>query len=232
MSTLTEIAEEHGLAIIEDACQAHGAEWNGKKAGTYSSSTAVYSFYPTKNMTTGEGGIITTNDPALDEKMRMLREHGSKARYSHEILGYNFRMTDIAAAIGIAQLERLPSFNESRRDNASRLDKKLSGLKGIKTPYVAAEAKHVYHQYTIRVTGGSGYKRDAFAKMLNGKGIGTGIHYPIPLNRQALYQGMGYTERFPNAEKAAEEVISLPIHPSVTHKDLDYIAETIRGALE
>jgi len=170
MSTLTEIAEEHGLAIIEDACQAHGAEWNGKKAGTYSSSTAVYSFYPTKNMTTGEGGIITTNDPALDEKMRMLREHGSKARYSHEILGYNFRMTDIAAAIGIAQLERLPSFNESRRDNASRLDKKLSGLKGIKTPYVAAEAKHVYHQYTIRVTGGSGYKRDAFAKMLNGKG--------------------------------------------------------------
>ncbi|MFZ2456523.1 MAG: DegT/DnrJ/EryC1/StrS family aminotransferase [Candidatus Altiarchaeia archaeon] len=229
MKALTKIAEENEIAIVEDACQAHGAEYDGKLVG--SDSTSAYSFYPTKNMTSGEGGMITTNDPALDEKMRMLREHGSKARYHHDILGYNYRMTDIAAAIGIAQLERLPSCNEARIKNAAYLDRKLAGAKGIITPYVANGAKHVYHQYTIRVTEESGYERDAFAKMLNGKGIGTGIHYPIPLHRQVLYQNLGYADNLPVAEKAAREVVSLPVHPSVSAKDLDYISETIRGAL-
>jgi perosamine synthetase len=230
MKALTGIAEENDLIIIEDACQAHGAEHGGKMVGSFS--TSAYSFYPTKNMTSSEGGIITTNDAALDEKMRMLREHGSKVRYHHDILGYNFRMTDIAAAIGIAQLERLPSFNEARIKNASYLDKRLSGLKGIITPYVAKGAKHVYHQYTIRVTNESGYERDAFAKMLNEKGIGTGIHYPIPLHKQVLYQNLGYKDKLPVAEKAAREVLSLPVHPSVSAKDLEYISETIRGALK
>jgi perosamine synthetase len=230
MTALTEIAEENDLIIIEDACQAHGAEHNGKMVGSLY--TSAYSFYPTKNMTSSEGGMITTNDAALDEKMRMLREHGSKIRYHHEILGYNFRMTDVAAAIGIAQLESLPSFNEARIKNAAYLNKKLAGLEGIITPFVAKGAKHVYHQYTIRVTNDSGYERDAFAKMLNEKGIGTGIHYPIPVHKQVLYKNLGYKDKLPVSEKAANEVVSLPIHPSVTSKDLDYISETIRGALK
>ena len=230
MKEIMEIAQDHDLRVVEDACQAHGAELSGKMVGTYS--TGAFSFYPTKNMTTGEGGVITTDDAALDEKMRMLREHGSKVRYSHEILGYNYRMTDVSAAIGIAQLGRLSFCNEARIKNAAYLDKKLAGLDGIITPYVMKGAKHVYHQYTIRVTTESGWERDAFAKMLNEKGIGTGIHYPIPLHKQAVYRDLGYSDVLPAAEKMAHEVLSLPIHPSVTVKDLDYIAETIRSALK
>jgi dTDP-4-amino-4,6-dideoxygalactose transaminase len=162
----------------------------------------------------------------------MFREHGSKVRYHHDILGYNYRMTDVAAAIGIAQLEKLPSFNEARIKNAGYLNKKLAGLKGIVTPYAAKGAKHVYHQYTIRVTEESDYGRDAFAKMLNEKGVGTGIYYPIPLHKQVLYRNLGYKDILPVSEKAASEVISLPVHPSVTAKDLDYISETIAGALK
>jgi dTDP-4-amino-4,6-dideoxygalactose transaminase len=229
MKAIMEIAEDRGLAVIEDACQAHGAEADGKKAGSYS--TGAFSFYPTKNMTTGEGGIVTSDDDAVDERMRMLREHGSRVRYSHEILGYNYRMTDIAAAIGIAQLGRLSSFNEARIRNAAYLGRKLAGMRGIVTPHVMKGAKHVYHQYTIRLTGDSGCDRDVFAKMLNEKGIGTGIHYPVPLHKQAVYRGMGYADVLPVAERMSREVLSLPIHPSVSEKDLDYIAETIRGGL-
>ncbi len=230
MKAIMEIAEDHDLAVVEDACQAHGAELNGKKAGSYS--TGAFSFYPTKNMTTGEGGIITTDDDALSERMRMLREHGSKARYHHEILGYNYRMTDIAAAIGIAQLERLPSYNETRIGNASYLNKKLAGIDGIITPYVMKGAEHVYHQYTIRVTSDSGLERDAFTKMLSEKGIGTGIYYPIPVHKQAVYQRLGYSDKLPSAEKMASEVLSLPVHPSVSTKDLEYIAEIIGDTLK
>lgn len=222
---LKEFADKKRLALIEDACQAHGAKENGKMAGAYS--TGAFSFYPTKNMTTGEGGMITTNSDELNIKMRMLREHGSKIRYYHEILGYNFRMTDINAAIGLAQLERLPSFNEARIKNAAALTKGLSKVKGITTPKVMPKTTHVFHQYTIRITEKYPVSRDELLNILKEKGIGTGVHYPLPIHQQELYKKLKYKDKMPVAEKLAKQVISLPVHPAVTEKDLEYIIETI-----
>ncbi|MBN2251523.1 MAG: DegT/DnrJ/EryC1/StrS family aminotransferase [Candidatus Altiarchaeota archaeon] len=228
MEELMEIAEEHDLAVIEDACQAHGAEVSGKKTGSFS--TGTFSFYPTKNMTTGEGGMASTDDDETYEKLRMLREHGAKVRYYHDILGYNYRMTDIAAAIGIAQLERLESFNESRIRNAKLLTEKLESVKGITTPKVGKNTRHVFHQYTIRVTDEYPMGRDELANFLKDKGIGTGVHYPLPIHKQALYAGLGYVDSLPVSEKAALEVLSLPVHPSVSEEDIGYIAKTIAEA--
>lgn len=222
---LSELAEEKNLILIEDACQAHGAKEGNKKAGAYS--TAAFSFYPTKNMTTGEGGMITTNNDELNQKMRMLREHGSKTRYYHEILGYNFRMTDINAAIGLIQLERLPSFNKARIRNAKILTKGLSKIKGIITPKVMPETTHVFHQYTIRVTEEFPVTRDELINILKEKGIGTGVHYPLPIHQQPLYKKLKYKDKMPVAEKISKQVISLPVHPAVTEENLQYIIETI-----
>jgi len=226
MKAIMEIAEDHKLAVIEDACQAHGASINGKKTGSFS--TGAFSFYPTKNMTTGEGGIVTTDDDKTAEKLRMLREHGSRIRYHHEILGYNYRMTDISAALGIAQLERLNGFNEARISNADYLTRKLKGIDGITTPRTIKGVKHVFHQYTIRVNGTFPTGRDKLAEILKEAGIGTGIHYPVPVHKQPMYKKLGYKDNLPVAEKVAKQVLSLPIHPSLTTKDLNYIANTIK----
>jgi perosamine synthetase len=225
---IMELAEKKDLLVIEDACQAHGAMVGNKMAGSFS--TGAFSFYPTKNMTTGEGGMITTDDEKISEKCRMLREHGSKIRYYHEILGYNFRMTDINAAIGIAQLERLPEFNVARIRNAEYLTKGLSKVKGIISPNVPSGTKHVFHQYTLRVTSAFGKTRDELAGILKEKGIGTGIHYPLTIHKQELYKKLGYKDKMPVAEKAAKEVLSLPVHPAVTQADLDYIINAISSA--
>lgn len=225
MNEIIKIAEDHNLVVLEDACQAHGAEINNKKVGSFS--TGSFSFYPTKNMTTGEGGMITTDDEGIADKLRMLRAHGSKERYVHEILGFNMRMTDIAAAIGIAQLLRLDEFNNARIRNAAYLTGKLEDVDGLVTPRVGEGVKHVFHQYTIRVTDEFRVNRDELITILNGKGIGTGIHYPVPVHKQPLYKQRGYDMTLPVSEGLAREVLSLPIHPSVTKEDLDYIADTI-----
>jgi dTDP-4-amino-4,6-dideoxygalactose transaminase len=187
-----------------------------------------FSFYPTKNMTTGEGGMITTDDTAVAEKARLLREHGMKVRYYHVILGYNLRMTDIGAAIGIAQLKKLESYNEKRIANAAMLSKALAGIRGIVTPVTGAGCRHVFHQYTIRVTPEYGMSRDDTVKMLNNAGVGTGIYYPVPIHKQAVYRDLGYNETFPVSEQLSWEVISLPVHPSVTPEDIKVIAGVLR----
>ena len=223
MNVILEIAEDHELAIIEDACQAHGAIYDGEKVGSFG--TGTFSFYPTKNMTTSEGGIITTNDQKIAERARMIRSHGSKQRYVHEMLGYNFRMTDISASIGLVQLKKLGEFTTKRQNNAEYLSKGLKGIDGITTPIVRHNCEHVFHQYTIRAD-----DRDALVQMLNENGVGTGVYYPIPTHKQPFYQELGYNETLPESERTANEVVSLPVHPSVSQNELDTIIDLIKGA--
>ena len=226
MDRINEIAEKHGLMVIEDAAQAHGATCNGKKVGSIGD-MSCFSFYPTKNMTTSEGGIITTDDEDLAENARVFRAHGASVRYHHDEIGYNFRMTDIAAAIGLAQLDKIDGFNEKRIENANYLNEGLKDVDGIVTPYCAYGSKHVYHQYTIRVEKGD---RDDWVDIINDCGVGTGIHYPIPLYNQPIYRSLGVEGNCPNAEIAADNVISLPVHPSLTKDDLDLVIEAVKTA--
>jgi perosamine synthetase len=225
---LQDICRRHNLLMIEDACQAHGAEYKGKKAGSFT--TGCFSFYPTKNITTGEGGMITTNDIGMFEQYRLLRSHGQEQRYFHTTLGYNFRMTEMAAAIGLGQLKKLDEFNSKRIDNARILTEAISAVKGLKPPVVLSGRKHVYHQFTIRVTPDYPLTRDELKKYLEDRGIGCAIHYPLPIHRQPLYQKLGYTDSLPEAEKASREVLSLPVHPSVSHDDLKFIIEALQNA--
>jgi len=227
MDRIMSIAGEYGFVIIEDACQAHGAEYEGRKVGSFG--TGCFSFYPTKNMTTGEGGMITTNDEDIAQKARMIRNHGQKDRYFHEILGYNYRMTDIAAAIGICQLRKLEQFNDKRIENAKFLTRGLSGIRGLVLPFSKPNVKHVFHQYTVRVTEEFDLSRDEVKEKLKEKGIMTGIYYPLPIHKQPFYLKSGYNEHLPNSEKAAREVLSLPIHPSLAKEDLEDIVHAIQS---
>ena len=226
MDELNEIAEKYGLIVIEDAAQAHGATCNGKKVGSMGD-MSCFSFYPTKNMTTSEGGIITTDDEDLADQARIFRAHGASVRYYHDAIGYNFRMTDISAAIGLAQLEKIDDFNDKRIANAEYLNDGLKNVDGVITPYCAYGSKHVYHQYTIRVEKGD---RDDWVDIINDCGVGTGIHYPIPLYNQPIYKYLGIEGDCPNAELAADNVISLPVHPSLTKEDLDLVIEAVKTA--
>ena len=201
MDAIMEIAKQHGLAVIEDACQSHGALYKGKRVGSFG--IGAFSFYPTKNMTSAEGGMITTNDNVIAEKCHVIRQHGMRRRYYHDELGFNFRMTDIHAAIGLEQLKKLQSKNEQRRANASFL---TMNLKGVITPTIPEGYEHVFHQYTVRVPGG---KRDALRTYLQENGVGSEVYYPVPVHKQSFYTGeLGYRGTFPEAERAASEVLS------------------------
>jgi dTDP-4-amino-4,6-dideoxygalactose transaminase len=218
MPAIDEIAQRHGLAVIEDAAQAHGAAVGDRKSGTWGA--GAFSFYPTKNMTTGEGGMITTRDGDYAERVRLLREHGMKVRYHHDIVGYNFRMTDIAAAIGLAQLPKLPGYNDRRRAIAARYD---AELRGVITPYVRPGVTHVYHQYTVRV-----HERDAFVEKLKERGVGSAIYYPIPVHRQKPFVAMGYGgQSFPVTDRLTDQVVSIPVHPSLSDDEVS----TVIGAV-
>jgi perosamine synthetase len=218
MDAIAEIAERRGLAVVEDAAQAHGAAIGDRKSGSWGAGT--FSFYPTKNMTTGEGGMITTHDGDLAERVRLLREHGMKVRYHHEVVGYNFRMTDIAAAIGLAQLPKLPGYNERRRAIAARYD---AELQGVITPFVRHGVTHVYHQYTIRVS-----DRDAFAERLKERGVGSAIYYPIPVHRQKPFIALGLGDgSYPVTDRLTEQVLSIPVHPALSDDEVS----TVIGAV-
>ncbi|WP_292380539.1 DegT/DnrJ/EryC1/StrS family aminotransferase [Methanosarcina sp. UBA289] len=221
MKAIMEIAEDNKLIVIEDACQSHGAECLGKKVGSFG--TGAFSFYPTKNMTTSEGGMLTTNDKEIAEKAKMIRAHGSKVRYLHEMLGFNLRMTDIAAAIGLIQLGKLDGFTATRQKNAETLSAGLKGISGIVPPIAKADCTHVFHQYTVRAE-----KRDQLAAFLKEKEIGTGIHYPISIHKQPVYKELGYRDSLPVSEKATEEVLSLPVHPALSRTDLQEIVEATK----
>jgi len=223
---LREIADRHGLLLIEDACQAHGAAIGDRRAGALGVS-ATFSFYPTKNMTTAEGGMVTTDDAGVARQVSVLRQHGASERYHHDVLGYNFRMTEIAAAIGRAQLAKLDRFNERRRRNASVLDEGLAGVAGFVTPRERHGYRHVYHQYTVRIA----RDRDGFQRRLRELGIGSAVHYELPVHRQPLYLSLGYGNvSMPEADRAAAEVLSLPVHPALSDADLDRIVESVRQA--
>lgn len=221
MQAIMEIAEDNKLIVVEDACQSHGAECLGKKVGSFG--TGAFSFYPTKNMTTSEGGMLTTDDKEIAEKAKMIRAHGSKIRYLHEMLGFNLRMTDIAAAIGLVQLGKLGKFTEARQKNAAMLSAGLKGIPGLVPAITKAGCTHVFHQYTVRAK-----KRDQLADFLKANDIGSGVHYPTPIHKQPYYKELGYRDSLPVSEKAVEEVLSLPVHPALSDADVKKIVDATK----
>ena len=227
---LREIAQDHKLLLHEDACQAVGAQLDGKTAGTFGDTTS-FSLYATKNIMTGEGGMLTTDSPEMAEQARRFRHHGQseQTRYEYYDLGYNYRMMDLQAAIGLAQLDRLPEFTRKRQENAAALTEGLSKIKGIKTPYVMPGAKHVFHQYTIKVEKDFPLSRDKLKDHLNSKGVGSGVYYPKPLHLHKIYRDMGYKEGdFPVSEALSQHVLSLPVHPSLSKADITTIIDAFK----
>jgi len=226
MTKIMGVARKHKLAVIEDACQSHGSQWKDKKTGSFGA--GAFSLYPTKNMTVGEGGMVTTNDKEVYEKALLIRAHGSKVRYYHDILGYNYRMTDLEGAIGIEQLKKLPKFNKARQANAKFLNKELGKLAGIIVPETPKHVTHVYHQYTIRITPEFKLSRDEVLKTLTDASIGTAVFYPLPLNRQKIYADLGYKPNTPIADEISNQVLSLPVHPGLKKSDLQFIVKTFK----
>ena len=226
MEPINEISEAHDLVVLEDACQAHGAEYHGEKAGNLGD-TSCFPFYPTKNMTTGEGGMILTDDPKIAETCRLLRDHGQRAKYDHVLVGYNYRMTEVAAAIGLVQLRKLDGFVRRRRENASRLTKGISQIEGLTPPLEGNWMFHSYYQYIVRVEDGFPLSRDAIVQRLSSEGIGCRPSYPSVLYRQKAFR-----KRPRSRSKVAEDVVSrlfeIPVHPLVSNKDV----ETILSAMD
>jgi perosamine synthetase len=220
------IAKKYKLKIIEDSCQAHGAEYLGKKVGSIGE-LGCFSFYATKNMTTIEGGMITTNSRKLYESIKLLRNHGSKKRYHHSILGFNFRMTEINAVLGIEQLKKLDRFNNARIKNANFFNNNLSDLKEIILPNTPKEYRHVFHQYTIKLRNPK--TRGSLINYLNKKGISSQIYYPIPIHKQKEYLDLGFNDKCPITEKICKQVLSIPVHPYLSKNDLNKIADSIKS---
>src|SRR5690554_1261736 len=219
LPALSEIAQRHGLMLIEDAAQAHAASFDGIPVGAWGE-TASFSFYPTKNMTSGEGGMVTTASADVARRMRLLRNQGMEKRYANEIIGFNTRMTDIHAAIGRVQLTKLAGWTSKRQSNAAFLNEHLQG---VVTPPTAPGAVHVFHQYTIRVVD---HDRDAFASELAKRGVGSGVYYPTPIHRLPSFR---MELDLPTTEVAASQVLSLPVFPSLSQDELDTIVEAVNA---
>jgi perosamine synthetase len=225
IEALSDIARRHGIALIEDAAQAHGAEVGGRRAGSFG--TGCFSFYATKNVMTGEGGMLSTDDAATADRLRVLRSHGQSERYFSSELGFNYRTTDLASAIGLPQLARLDEFNAKRRANAAYLSKHLRGVVAPPEPVEAAAC--VWHQYTVRVPGG----RDELQAWLRERGVESAVHYPHILPAQKLYRDLGYDEAsVPIARRVASEVLSLPVHPGLSQADLETIVSAVNAWAE
>jgi perosamine synthetase len=226
---LTAIARRHKLKIVWDAAQAHGARFRGRDVGAFPQ-VVCYSFYPSKNMTTGEGGMLTTPDAALAREFRLLRSHGEDGRYFHVRIGFNFRMTDVAAALGRIQLAKLPSAIYRRRKNAAILRRGLRGIPGLTFPAVGEKTLPAFNLFTIAIDPERmKMPRDEFQKALARRGVTTSVHYPLPLHRQPVFAGMGSDADFPVSSKLAATVLSLPVHPRLTNKDLEQIVQAVRA---
>jgi dTDP-4-amino-4,6-dideoxygalactose transaminase len=219
MPAIADIAARHGLLVLEDASQSHGAVIGGRRSGSWGSAT--FSFYPTKNMTTGEGGMITTDRSELAERARLLRQHGIRERYRPEMLGFNFRMTDIGASIGLAQLAKLPAANARRQQIARRYDEELSG---VHIPVRRPGAEHVFHQYTLRVP-----DRDEFANRLAERGVETRVYYPVPCHRQIPFRAFADGVTLPVTDQLTDEILSIPVHPSLTDDEVDQVIEAVNS---
>jgi dTDP-4-amino-4,6-dideoxygalactose transaminase len=227
MDAIMAIAEEHGLFVIEDACQAHGAEYKGRKAGTIGDA-GCFSFYPGKNLGAfGEAGAITTNDATLDKTIRVLRDHGQVRKYHHTMVGWNCRMDGIQAAVLGIKLRHLDRWNALRRAHANEYDVAFADIAEVVTPRVAPDRKHVYHVYPVRTQ-----QRDEVMRNLNDAGIGCGIHYPIPVHLQEAYRSLGLGPgSFPVAELFSREVVSLPLYPELTPAQIARVIEGVKTAV-
>ena len=232
MGRLSSIASAHGLRVVEDSAQSHGATFEDRFAGSYDIGT--FSLYATKNITTGEGGVITTDDAETADRLRVLRNQGMRARYEYEVAGHNYRLTDLQAAIGLPQLERYEQTVAARQDNAARLSDGLADLTNIIVPRQLPGRTHVWHQYTIRVIADGGLSRDDFVSALHRRGVGAGVYYPRLLRDYDAYRGhprVGRSET-PVAERVAREVVSLPVHTGLSSGEVDAIIEAVREVVE
>jgi perosamine synthetase len=226
MPAFIELAQRHGLALIQDACQAVGATICGRPLGAFG--TAVYSLYATKNITTGEGGMVITDDPSIAKTIASLRHQAYSDRpYVHEAIGYNYRMTEMQAAIGLVQLGRLEEITERRRSNATYYDTHITPNRFVR-PRVAPGNRHVYHQYTLRMGPGESTCRDEMRARLEQAGVATGVYYPVPVHRQPAYQSHE-NPACPNAEAASADMLSIPVHPGVTDADRAAVASAINA---
>ncbi|MBE6482509.1 MAG: DegT/DnrJ/EryC1/StrS family aminotransferase [Actinomyces ruminicola] len=232
MGAIMEIAARHDLAVFEDCAQAHGAAVDGKPVGTFGA-WGSFSFYPTKNMTTLEGGMVTTSDAELARRVRLLRNQGMDKQYANELVGLNNRMTDVAAAVGRVQLKKLGGWTETRRANAAALDAGLAAVPGVLTPAVPDGYRHVYHQYTIRLDGATAAERDAAQSALREEWqVGTGVYYPIPNHRLESLAPYAPDLELPNTELVARECLSLPVHPSLSEADLERIVQAVAAVVK
>ncbi|WP_306058682.1 DegT/DnrJ/EryC1/StrS family aminotransferase [Natronococcus wangiae] len=218
VDAFAELAADLGVPLVEDCAQAHGATYRGRRVGSFGDA-ACFSFYPTKNMTTGEGGIVLTDREDVAERVGRFVDHGRVGGYTHASVGHNFRMTNVAAAIGRAQFERLPEFVARRRANATRLTAALAET-GLEPPVEPVRRTHVYHQYTVRAP-----DRAAFREHLEAHDVGSAIYYPRCIHKQPAYDGVSHDA--PNAERAATEVLSIPVHPGLSSDDVDRVTEVI-----
>lgn len=231
MNEINRIANEKGLVVIEDACQAIGAEYDGRKAGSLGTA-GCFSLYATKNIMCGEGGVITTDDENLARIARQFRQHGMSGPYQYEHLGYNYRITDLCAAIAIVQLQSADTFNAARQLNADRLTSGLKNTAGIRLPFVHEGRTHVYHQYTIILEDNVSLDREALIVRLREKNISTGVYYPKALHAIPHIGDCRFAEGdFPVAEKLAATVLSLPVHPLVSKEEIDQIVDAVKGIL-
>lgn len=227
MDPIMELARERGLYVIEDAAQAHGAEYKGRRAGAIGD-VGCFSFYPGKNLGAfGEAGAIVTNDTKLRDTIRVLRDHGQVRKYHHTMVGWNCRMDGIQAAVLRVKLRSLERDNQLRRDHAARYDRALDGAEEVITPFTAAYAEHVYHIYAIRVEA-----RDEIMRLLEEAGIGCAVHYPVPVHLQPAYASLGYEPgSFPVSERVAAEFVSLPMFPELTSVQIDEVARCVRQSV-
>lgn len=221
MGAICAIASKHGLHVVEDACQAVGARFGDQPVGSFG--TGMFSLYATKNIMTGEGGMITTNDDKLAEHCRLLRSHGMRVRYHYEMLGYNYRMSDLHAAIGLGQINQLDAFTRARRANADYLNRHITTAI---TPQEQPGSYHVWHQYTVRFPGRD---RDELVKALADRGVGTGVFYPIPAHRQAYVHAVTGDVALPVTDMLSREVLSLPVHPALSPADLEAISAAVNA---
>jgi perosamine synthetase len=231
IAPLARLARRHHLRIVWDAAQAHGARFRQHDVGSFAD-VVCYSFYPTKNMTTGEGGMLTTSDERLAKELRLLRSHGEEERYLHVRLGFNLRMTDIAGALGLSQLAKLPAALGRRRKNAAILTQGLTGIPGIKTPHVREGCDHAFSLYTVQLDPKVlGMTRDDFQKGMADRGVETAVHYPRPLHRQPIFRRHGTDRDYPVSSRLAETVVSLPVHPGLSLRDLGHIVSVVRDVV-
>lgn len=231
MTRIAPWAEERGVHIVEDAAQAHGACVGGRPVGSFG--IGCFSLYATKNVTTGEGGVITTDDDAVAHRLRLLRNQGMQARYQYELAGFNYRLTDLQAAVGLPQLDRLRHRTQQRRANAEALTAGLRDLRALHLPSTPAGREHVFHQYTVRVKDGSGIGRDELAERLRERGVGSGVYYPRPVYDYACYRShpLVTAGAMPMAEAAGRCVLSLPVHPMLSDDNLHQIIRAVRESL-